>query len=65
MPIYRVTVRYGQGPYRYHVEDVEAPGIARALALAAEHLPPEADAAGEVAEVRRLLDPGERGISPG
>ncbi len=64
MPIYRVTIRYGQGRYRYHVEDVEAPGIARALALAAEHVPPEADAAGEVAEVRRLLEPDERGVGP-
>ncbi len=65
MPIYRVTIRYGQGPYRYHVEDVAAAGIARALALAAEHVPPEADAAGEVAEVRRLLEPQERGVGPG
>jgi len=65
MPIYRVTIRYGQGPYRYHVEDVEAPGIGRALELAAEHLPREADAAGDVAEVRRLLQPEERGVAPG
>ena len=65
MAIYRVTIRYGQERYRYHVEDVEAPGLARALALAAEHVPPEADAAGEVAEVRRLLEPEAREMAPG
>jgi len=65
MPTYRVTVRYGVGRYHYHVEDVEAPELARALALAAEHLSPEVAASGEVAEVRRLTEPEAREMGPG
>lgn len=65
MPIYRVTIRYGQKRYHYHVDDVEAPDLARALVLAAERMPPEATAAGELAEVRRLVDPDAREMAPG
>ncbi len=64
MPIFRVTIRYGQGPYRYHVEDVDAPGLAGALEQAAARVPPDADAAGDVAEVRRLIEPEARQMGP-
>ena len=65
MPIYRVTIRYGAGRYRYHVDDVEAPDLARALALAAERMPPDVIESGELAEVRRLAEPEPRDGEPG
>lgn len=60
MPTFRVTVRYGQPRYRYHVEDLEAAHMGEAIARAAEHLPEEAAREGDVAEVRRLLEPENR-----
>ncbi len=65
MPTYRVTVRYGVGRYQYHVDDVDAPELATALALAAERMPPDVTASGELAEVRRLVDPDARELTPG
>ncbi len=65
MPTYRVTVRYGVGRYHYHVDDIDAPELATALARAAERMPPDVIASGELAEVRRLVDPDAREMAPG
>ncbi len=65
MPTYRVTIRYGVERYRYHVHDVEAPDLATALARAAERMPPDVTASGELAEVRRLVEPDAREMAPG
>jgi hypothetical protein len=65
MPTYRVTVRHGQSRYRYHVEDVEAAHLGEAMAQAAERLPPEVAQDADVAEVRRLVEPENRGMAPG
>ncbi len=65
MPTYRVTVRYGVGRYHYHVEDVEAPELASALARAAERMPPDVTVSAELAEVRRLVEPDAREMAPG
>jgi ribosomal protein L16/L10AE len=65
MPIYRVTVRHGQSRYQYHVEDVEAAHLGEAMAQAAQRLPAEVARSADVAEVRRLVEPENRGLAPG
>lgn len=64
MPVFRVTVRTGRTRYGYHMEDVEAPDLREAMAIAAGRLPEKVAATAEVAEVRLLVDPERRGLPP-
>jgi hypothetical protein len=59
MPHFRITIRHGR-PQRYHVVDVEAPDLAAATALAAQHVPAGADAGADLVEVRLQQAPAAR-----
>lgn len=64
MPSYRVTIRWGAPRARYEVLDLDAPDLRGALAAAADRLPAEVAETGELAEVRRQVDPEARAYGP-
>jgi hypothetical protein len=57
---FQVTVRYGGSRKRYHIFTVEAPGVARALELAAADLPEEVALEGDLVEIRPSTAPEDR-----
>lgn len=61
---YRVTIRHGR-PARYHVEDVEAGSLPDAMRLAADRIPGEVGATGDLVEVRLSVGPDDRQYGPG
>lgn len=65
MPLYRVTIRYGQRSHRYHVQDIEAETLGVAVARAAETFPPEVGDGGDLVEIRLQADPAGREYTPG
>lgn len=60
MPDYRITVRHGGGPVRYHTFDVSSDDLAGALRLAAEEMPDAVRETADLVEVRRAPDPDSR-----
>jgi hypothetical protein len=61
---FRLTVRWGQPPTRYHLAEIEADGLAAALAQAASSLPAEVAATADLAEFRPASEPSEREYLP-
>ncbi len=62
---FRLTVRWGTPPTRYHLVDVEGADLRDALARGAANLPDEVAASADLAELRPLADPEEREYLPG
>lgn len=60
MPRFTVTVRHGQGGYRYHTSEVEAVDLAGAMRTAADELPDDVRGAADLVEIRRAPEPEER-----
>jgi hypothetical protein len=65
MPLFRVTIRYGQRSHRYHVRDIEAESLGMAIARVAETFPEEVGAGGDLVEIRLQADPAGREYVPG
>jgi hypothetical protein len=59
MPHFRITIRHGR-PQRYHVVDVDAPDLRRAIELAATHVPPADDGPADLLEIRLQAAPESR-----
>ncbi len=58
---YQVTIRYGKQYQRYHTLLLDAEDLGTALRQAADALPPEINAEADLAELRRSIDPDQRG----
>jgi hypothetical protein len=65
MPLFRVTIRYGQRSHRYHVRDIEAVSLGAAIGRAAETFPDEVGDGGDLVEIRLQADPAGREYAPG
>lgn len=53
---FQVTVRYGADKIRYHLDTVRADDLRAAMRAAADGLPDEVAAAGDLVEIRPALD---------
>ena len=60
MSDYRITVRHGGGPVRYHTYTVTAADVGAALRVAADELPDDVRETGDLVEIRRAPDPDTR-----
>jgi hypothetical protein len=61
---YRVTIRFGAPRQQYHVLDVHATSLREALRRSAELYPAEAEATGDLVEIRVQRDPESREYGP-
>ena len=64
MPAFRATVRWVTDRQRYHMEDIDAPDIAAALAQLHERLPADVARHADLLELRRQQDAGARVYAP-
>jgi hypothetical protein len=60
MPLYRVTIRFGEPKHQYDVLDLTANSLREALRLAVEQFPEAAAGNADLVEIRRQVDPEER-----
>ncbi|MGH7502547.1 MAG: hypothetical protein ACREL7_12410 [Longimicrobiales bacterium] len=64
MPNYRVTIRWGR-PSRYHIEDLDAPGLSEVFERLPRAVPGEVLESGDLVEIRIHVDPEGRVFTPG
>jgi hypothetical protein len=65
MPLYRITIRFGAPKQQYHVDDLTANSLREAMRMAVDAFPDAAGATADLLEIRRQMDPDERGSAPG
>lgn len=61
MTQYRVTIRFGSPRQQYHVMDLTANSLREAMRMATEDFPEAALADADLMEIRRQVQPDERG----
>ena len=65
MPSFRATVRWTSDRPRYHVDDLDAPDLAAALAQLSAVLPHEVGTHADLLELRVQRRPEDREHTPG
>lgn len=61
MTQYRVTIRFGSPRQQYHVMDLTANSLREAMRMATEEFPEAALTDADLVEIRRQVQPEERG----